>query len=252
MIKIKSGVNNYFSYLLVLSLFLFSCEDNGNKFILEDNIFSIIKDDSINITIELYENGIIKNLISENRFLENRGVNIRYFSNGLVNEFFSTKDRKKHGEYLLYDNSGEILEKSNYIEGKKNGNTFEFYYDKSIWSQRVYIDGNAIYSGVFEDGKKIFNSPIPIFEKEVINTDYYEAFITFPFKFRGEVHLFLRDSIEFEKKYIDKYNIKLIINNFRSFWPKYELRLVYEPSENDTLINTEFVYNRNISSDMSD
>jgi hypothetical protein len=251
MIEIKSGANNYFFYIFIL-LFSFSCKDKDNVFIIDDNTFSIMKDDSLNITIELYENGIVKNLITENKFLENSGINISYFSNGLVKEFFSTKDRKRHGEYLLYNNSGKILKKSNYIEGKKNGDTFEFFYDKSIWSQRVYKDGNAIYSGVYEDGKKIFNSPIPIFEKETFDTHSYEAFITFPFKFKGEVHVFLRDSIEFDKKYIDKYNIKLKINNFNSLWPKFELRLVYEPSENDTLINTDFVYNRHISSDRSD
>lgn len=252
MIKIKNGANNCFFYLMMLLLFVFSCEDKGNVFTIDDNMFSIMKDDSLSVTIELYENGIVKKLITENKNNKNSGVNISYFENGLVKEFFSTQAGKKHGEYLLYDESGRILKKVNYGVGNRHGDTFEFFYDKFFLSQRIYKNDDAIYSSVYKEGKKIFNSPIPVFEEEVFDSDYYEALITFPFKFKGEVQVFLRDSIEFEKSYIDKYNIKLKIKNFKSTWPKFELRLVYEPSENDTLIKTDFVYNRSITSDILD
>ena len=39
------------------------------------------------------------------------------------------------------------------------------------------------------------------------------------------------------------------MNTFKYDWPNFEIRLVYEPSEDDTLRETYFVYNRSIDSD---
>lgn len=244
MIKIKSGVSKLCFSILIL--FTFSCEDKRNLVSIEGNIVSILKNDSLNLIIELHDNGNVKKMISKRK---DSILVISYFDTGLINEYIPTLAGKKHGEYLLYDESGRIKKKVKYKEGSRHGDTFEFFYDTYSLSQRLYENDDAIYSSVYMEGEKIFNSPIPVFEDEIFDSSSYEALITFPFKFKGKIEIYFRDSLDFDKTLIDKYNMRLRINNFKNDWPQYEIRLVYEPSEDDTLIETDFVYNRSIDSD---
>lgn len=233
-------------YVGLLILFTLSCEDSRNFVSIEGNIVSILKNDSLNVIIELHDNGNVKKMITKR---EDSVLVTSYFENGLINEYIPTIAGKKHGEYLLYDESGRIKKRVKYKEGSRHGDTFEFFYDTYSLSQRLYENDDAIYSSVYMEGEKIFNSPIPVFDNEIFDSSSYEALITFPFKFKGEVKIYFRDSIDFDKTHIDKYKMKLKINNFKNDWPKYEIRLVYEPSEEDTLIATDFVYSRSIDSD---
>lgn len=248
-----NGVINISFKLLYLLLFLsiIGCKKGNSEKVslLANNILELEKNDSVNLVLELYDNGIVKLLHTENKSGIKNGLSLSYYPNGITKEKFNWRNGKLHGGYWIYNELGEVIKFYNYEEGEKSGDMYEYVYDSFIQTHRIFRNNDAIYSEIFEEGKKIFNSPIPIFLEETINDTIYETRIRFPFKFNGNLEILLRDSVNFEKEYIDKYNLNLKITNFDREWKKYELRLVYEPSENDTLIWTDYVYNRTISID---
>ncbi|MBT0607560.1 toxin-antitoxin system YwqK family antitoxin [Aequorivita echinoideorum] len=48
-----------------------------------------------------------------------------YFKNGNIHEYIESKDHRKHGLYIKYDELGEILEQGNYSMDKKTGEWVE-------------------------------------------------------------------------------------------------------------------------------
>ncbi|GAB4107639.1 hypothetical protein GCM10028791_00850 [Echinicola sediminis] len=125
---------------------------------------------------------------------------------------------------------------------------FEFSNDSLIKSHFLFKDGKAIYLGAYGDGRKGLSSPLPVFKNERIRNDStYEAEITFPFSFKGDMDILLLDTIEYEKEFVDKYNINLTITNFDKSWKVYELLLDYSPAEDDSLAATEQIYKHTIN-----
>lgn len=249
----ENGVINIENCLIFLLFFVWitGCNkgDRDNILLIDDSIIEIKKSDSVNLVIELYDNGMVKVVQTENILGVKNGINVAYHPNGLAKEKFNWNDGKLQGGYWIYNELGEVVKYYNYEDGKKEGDMYEYLTGTSIRTHRIFRNDNAIYSEIFENGKKIFNSPIPLFLKETISNKIYKTTISFPFKFRGELDIFLRDSIEFEKEYVDKYKLDLKIVNFNKEWKQYELRLVYEPAEDDTLIGTDYVYNRTVDLD---
>lgn len=253
MIRIGIGlkkINSLSLLLMIIVLYPFlSCERQiQNKFENSDGEpIQILMNDTLNLEVHWHDNGFIKSVKTLNKLGVENGFQLEYYPNGVLKEKFFCKNGEISGEFWKYNDSGEKIYFSNYINGKKTGDTYEFYNNQFLKSHFLFEDGNAIYFGYYEGGKKQINSPVPVFQDEKIRSDsIYEVKITFPFPFKGDLEIYFNDTIKFEKEYMDKYNLKLTITNFNDSWKKYDMLLEYTPTENDSLVWTEQVYNRTI------
>ncbi|MGY6521743.1 MAG: hypothetical protein ACXIUD_08450 [Mongoliitalea sp.] len=157
------------------------------------------------------------------------------------------KNDKIEGEYWMFNDLGEKIKFYTYFNNEKHGDMYEFYKEENTITHRLFKNNEPIYIAVYKDKVKQFNTPVPVFHNEAVKKDsVYEVHIEFPFPFKGNLELFLKDTIDFKKEYLDKYNVKLTINNFDKSWNKYDMLLEYEPVEGDTLIWTEQIYSRTI------
>ncbi len=92
------------------------------------NISKITNGNITNITLyrELKQNTNIKNTNWFNNC--NKQIN-----NKMIASTYTLKDNKLHGEYLLYDLDGKLIEKLNYVNGVQYGE--QIYYNIGILDQ---------------------------------------------------------------------------------------------------------------------
>jgi hypothetical protein len=242
--------NSHILVLMIFNMFLFtSCyEKMTDKLgLLEGEPLNINKNDSIHIEMEFYENGFLKNFITKDHLNIKNGQQLEYYPNGVLKKKYSCKNGIIDGIFLTYNDSGQQVSCSVYVDGEKNGDMYEYSPNSFLKSHILFEDGHAIYVGAYENGNKILSSPFPVFSNEQIRNDsIYEVMISFPFLYKGELEVFLRDTIDFKKEYLDKYALNLTIFNFDRSWKSFELLLEYEPSIDDSLVWTEQVYKRTI------
>lgn len=151
------------------------------------------------------------------------------------------------GKFWKYNDSGEGVYYSNYYDGIKTGDTYENNTGQSLKAHFLFEDGNAIYLGYYDKGGKQLNSPTPVFQEEkIMNDSVYQAKIIFPFPFKGNMEIYLQDSLNFTKDYTNKYNLNLKITIHKKSWVGFDMLLEYEPVVGDSLMWTEQVYNHTI------
>lgn len=242
--------NNYVLVLVLFNMLLFtSCyeERADTSGLLERKSLIINKNDSIRIEMEFFENGFLKNFITKDHLNIKNGQQLEYYPNGVLKKKYNCKNGVIDGVFLTYNDSGQQVSCSMYVDGEKNGDMYEYSPSSILKSHILFEDGHAIYVGAYENGNKILSSPFPVFSNEKIRSDsVYEVKISFPFQYKGELEVFLRDTIDFKKEYLDKYALNLTISNFDKSWKSFELLLEYEPSIDDSLVWTEQVYKRTI------
>ena len=209
--------------------------------------YQILINDSIAVDVKWFENGLVQSITTRDKFGVKNGLSVEYHPNGMVKNRYSWKDNKVSGGYWIYNDTGQSLVYYTYEENEKNGDMYEYLNDSTIKSHFLFEDGRAIYVGYYDNGNKTISSAIPAFKDEVINEDsIYNVRITFPFPFKGDLEIFLKDTIDFRLEYLDKYNIDLTIRNFDKTWVAYEFLIEYEPAEEDSLSRTEQVYTRTL------
>jgi len=250
-LKIKKG--NTILILFITFLIIFSCQNEYHKKeIVKDNNFQIIKNDTLIISIELFENGILKSVSSVNHLGNKNGIQMEYHPNGVLKEKFFSVDGYIYGELVKFNELGQQIISQNYEHGIKSGNMFEFSNESILNSHILYKNNQAIYVGVYEEGKRIINSLLPVFENEVISKDsVYEARLVFPYPYNGSINIFLKDTVDFNIEYLEKHILNLTITNYNKSWVNYEMLIEYQPGEVDSLIWTEQVYKRSIINDFN-
>jgi len=55
-------------------------------------------------------------------------------------EYYSSEVESKDGEYIEYYDTGEILSKCNYLDGKRHGSYISYFKSGEIWSKINYLD----------------------------------------------------------------------------------------------------------------
>lgn len=257
MIQKLSGlkINHNLIRVLVLSLIMLSaicCDQTESDFsrFSANEPYEILINDSVAVDVTWFENGLVQSITTKDKSGVKNGISIDYHPNGMLKNRYSWKDNKITGGYQIYDDMGQPLVYYTYAEGEKNGDMYEYLNDSTIKSHFLFEDGRAIYVGYYDNGKKTISSAIPAFKDEVINEDsVYNVRISFPFPFKGNLEIFLKDTIDFNLEYLDKYNVDLTITNFDKTWVAYEFLLEYEPAEEDSLSRTEQVYTRTLDID---
>jgi hypothetical protein len=243
--KIDSSI--VYMVAMVLVFLIESCKKKESQLpqFFTDRETQILINDSIYMDIKWYENGLINTLTTKDKLGIKNGLNLEYHTNGILKTKFFWKNNMISGGYWIYNDTGELQVFYNYIDGDKNGNMYEYDAKSSIKSHFIFKDGKAIYVSSYDNGEKNISSAIPVFSDEkFINDSIYNVKISFPYPYRGELDIFLRDTINFTMKSIDKYNIELTITNFDRNWAYYEFLLEYEPAEDDSLSRTEQIYKR--------
>lgn len=253
MTQISNGLIKTDRCCLLLSvLFLYmlsSCQKNGQRNLefKTDEPFQIMMNDSVNVDIEWYENGFVKSIVTKSRSGLRNGPQLEYYPNGVLKEKYEWKNGKMEGRRWIYNDSGQKVNFFTYIDGKRNGDAYEFSNNSSLKTHIVFKEDISIYVGYYEEGKKLLGTPYPVLKDEKIREDgSYNVKIMFPFPFEGEMEIYLRDTIKFKMEYIDKYKRDLTITNFEKIWRKYELLLEYKPAENDSLFWSEQVHEQTI------
>ncbi len=239
---------NVFMWLLIIHLLGACKEDDQSRFdISAVDSFYLLVNDTLNANVKWFPNGLVKSIENLDKNGIKNGIQLEYYSNGILKGKYYCKSGKNSGQFWKYNELGEMIYFSNYINDIQTGDTYEFNNEQSVKSHFLFENGNAIYLGYYDRGKKQLSSPLPVFRDENVRNDsIYEAIITFPFEFKGNLEIYLQDTLNFQKDYVDKYNLTLTISNFNRSWKKYEMLLEYEPAKNDSLIWTEQIYNRTI------
>lgn len=235
------------SVFLILVLVMLSCNKKKHELsrFSPNELYQVLINDSVTVDVKWYESGLIQSITTKDKFGVKNGLSVEYHPNGVLKNRYSWKDNKVSGEYWIYKNTGQPLIYYTYVDGEKNGDMYEYVNDSTIKSHFLFESGSAIYVGYYENGKKTISSAIPAFKNEKIKSDsIYNVRITFPFPFKGDLEIYLKDSIDFNLEYVDKYNVDLTITNFDKNWVAYDFLLEYEPVEDDSLSRTEQVYTR--------
>lgn len=234
--------------VLIIQLYVGCRRDTQRRIVIStDESFNLLMNDTLNTEVKWYNNGLVESIMSIDKSGIKNGIQLEYHPNGILKESYFCENGKISGPLWKYNELGGRIYYSNYINGIKTGDTYEFNNDLFLKSHFLFEDENAIYLGYYEKGEKQINSPIPVFiDEKNRNDSIYEARITFPFPFKGNLEIYFQDTINFKKEYLDKYNLNLIITNYDRSWKKFEMLLEYEPVENDSLVWTEQVYSRTI------
>ncbi len=69
------------------------------------------------------------------------GENIEWHENGQLKERGNYIDGKKDGLWMAYYKNGQLAAKGNYIDGKENGLWVSYYKNGQLLAKRNYIDG---------------------------------------------------------------------------------------------------------------
>nr|MBI1229206.1 hypothetical protein [Cytophagales bacterium] len=237
-------------YIMVLAAI--SCNEKeqcGSRFSANES-YELLINDSVAVDVTWFENGLVQSITTKDKFGIKNGLSVDYYPNGMLKNRYSWKDNKITGGYWIYDDTGQPTVYFTYAEGEKNGDMYEFLNDSTIKAHFLFKDGRAIYVGYYDNGKKTISSAIPAFKDEVIKDDsIYNVRISFPFPFKGDLEIFLKDTIDFNLEYLDKHNVDLTITNFDKTWAAYEFLLEYVPAEEDSLSRTEQIYTRTLDID---
>ena len=250
MIQMLNGIIiKRFLFGILGLLYFYSCQNRENvkyKFKSEET-YKILINETENLKFEWYSNGFVKSITRINDLGLNNGIQLKYYPNGILMEKSEWKNGKIEGELRMFNDLGEKIKFYTYFNNEKHGNMYEFYKEANTITHRLFKNDELIYIAIYQNNIKQFNTPVPIFRNETVENDsIYEVQIEFPFRFKGKLEIFLKDTIDFRKEYLDNYNLKLTISNFDKSWTKYDILLEYEPAEGDTLIWTEQVYSRTI------
>jgi len=72
------------------------------------------------------------------------GEHIEYYDTGEILYKINYLDGKRDGEYIGYYSSGEISYKMNYIDGKRHGGYIRYFKDGEINYKSYYINDNYV------------------------------------------------------------------------------------------------------------
>lgn len=193
--------------LIFLLFFMYSCSNNENK--LKEKFY-------------LYENGNIKSSVNydvKTNFKE--GCEYTYYDDGKLKSIFNYKENKLHGQALIFDSLGFLLQNGTYNMGIKDGS---WIYNENGDIIRAYISNNIIF-GVKEYYN--FNKKIEAYKliskNENITNEivYYEdngqidysksRFFVYQTKEKGDslsllLKLFCKEKFESRKISIGRYN----------------------------------------------
>jgi hypothetical protein len=252
MIEILSGrkIGSSFggaSVFFLLVLVMLSCNKKKNELsrFSANELYQVLINDSVTVDVKWFENGLIQSITTKDKFGVKNGLNVEYHPNGVLKNRYSWEDNKVSGGYWIFNDAGQRLIYYTYVDGEKNGDMYEYVNDSTIKSHFLFENGRAIYVGYYENGQKTICSAIPAFKNEKIKSDsVYNVSISFPFPFKGDLEIYLKDTVDFKLEYVDKYNVDLTITNFDRNWAAYEFLVEYEPTEDDSLSRTEQVYTR--------
>ncbi|WP_158858912.1 toxin-antitoxin system YwqK family antitoxin [Lunatibacter salilacus] len=251
MIQMLNGLkigNKFCLISVILFMTLFSSCNKADPYKYKyttGDVFQVSLNDSMYVDIKCYESGVIETITTKDRFGMKNGLSLEYHPNGMLRNKYFWENDTVAGGYWIYNDIGELQVYYTYVGGEKNGDMYEYDNNTNIKSHFLFENGKAVFVAYYEKGQKNISSAIPIFKNEMINNDsIYNVRITFPFPFKGDLEIFLKDTLDFNLEQIDKYNIDLTITNFDERWTAYEFLLEYEPVEGDSLSRTEQVYKR--------
>jgi antitoxin component YwqK of YwqJK toxin-antitoxin module len=84
----------------------------------------------------------------------------KHYSNGVMREKITLVNEKLHGEYICYAQNGCIIEKSNWYEGKRDGECI-LYYDNEDYSHIIYEKSQWQNGNMISEDKTIIDGLKP-------------------------------------------------------------------------------------------
>jgi antitoxin component YwqK of YwqJK toxin-antitoxin module len=68
---------------------------------------------------------------------------------------FIVVNGKVHGEYISYQNNGQVDEKCTYVHGQRHGEFVSYWNNGQVWVKCNYVDGklNGEFVSYYEDGE---------------------------------------------------------------------------------------------------
>ncbi len=83
-----------------------------------------------------------------------------FYPDGSKREVYKTKKDKIEGEYLQYYNTGELMTKKNFVNGKEDGKAVTYYETGELKEVQFYLNGkvNGNDTVFYKSGKKRYTS----------------------------------------------------------------------------------------------
>ncbi len=83
-----------------------------------------------------------------------------FYPDGSEREVYKTKEDKIEGEYLQYYNTGELMTKKNFVNGKEDGKAVTYYETGELKEVQFYLNGkvNGNDTVFYKSGKKRYTS----------------------------------------------------------------------------------------------
>lgn len=83
-----------------------------------------------------------------------------FYPDGSKREVYKTKKDKIEGEYLQYYNTGELMAKKNFVNGKEDGKAVTYYETGELKEVQFYLNGkvNGNDTVFYKSGKKRYTS----------------------------------------------------------------------------------------------
>lgn len=244
-------INKPIVVIICLFVFLLSCErDKGGKIIVEtskDGTYILNSLDSIKLFMSINKNGGIKLLTYFDEKGLRCGDSYEYYDNGVLKTKSQWIRDVQVGEEKIYDEAGDLIWFYNYKDGMKDGLMYEFEKNGDLKQHKILKSDKTVYAGIYNEGKKYLDIIYPEYISETTIDSIYTAIIKIPMQYKGTMKVLLRDTLDFEKEHIDKNTFKLSIKNAENL-RSYDIRFVYSPSENDTLVKSEYTYEHSVKS----
>jgi len=235
-------------FMILAVLITVACEKNSQLSFVQDktdNYLFFRNSDSTRLVVKI--NG--KNKLTWFGEIDNddnkNGYYFEYYDNGQLYRKSFYSNGLMNGEERVYNEKGWLQWAFNYVDDIRNGHMYEYWENGDLKQHKIYNNGEMMYASIYHEGEKKIDSIYPFTVKESKNKEDYIGIFKFPIPFPGEMEIYLRDSLDFSTKFIDKQTFRVKINNEKDL-KVFDMRFIYHPNENDTLIFSEYFYEHTV------
>ncbi|UZR98168.1 toxin-antitoxin system YwqK family antitoxin [Chondrinema litorale] len=139
----------YNIYFIVLFLISLGCSNSQNN------------DEQENLRIkeayhengeqkQFYDDGTLKALLNYDKGFLN-GKCLFYYDNGKLKQSGSFENNEPYGLFKYYDSLGNFKREINWISGKKEGQSFDYYPNENIVMYNYYNNDTLVYSRYYQE-----------------------------------------------------------------------------------------------------
>lgn len=247
--KIKHGLNAIIKLGIIWNVI--GCTENHER---SGNIFQEKADSVYYFQIQLDSVIVFAEIGTEqtlNKFIfmdleGNRiGNSFEFYPDGALKKRRNYSRGNQESREQIFDESGNLIWYYNYLNNERHGEMYEYYLDKNIKQHKIFDHGDPIYTAFYENKIKQIEILHPTILSERIKKGNYELVGRFKHPFEGVISAKVDGLKTAEVRFSNRSNFKILIKDFGDI-KKYDVTFVFDPSENDTIRHSKFIYQHDV------